>query len=338
MLRAAGVVVKVVGVEAQPLEVASAAGELARLWLTYDSTGSEGPATIIAKAPGTSDIQGAMDAALGLFSRERYVYGELADSLPVRLPRCYYAGDAARREPLLLEDLKELRTGDQVVGLALGDAERLVDLLADMHAMFWEVELPGGDPSRLLSWADPANGAVVTQLLVSGVASLMECYPNRVPLDVLNSIAELAPEWADVMRRCAEGPETFVHNDFRLDNVFFRPNGEPVVIDWQLAGRCRGTQDLAYLLSGSMDHHMLLDCWELLVGRYHARLLARGVGGYALQQCLFHYRQSVLHGLAPGIAMLGKMALGGGDARGLADTLVLRTLTHCRDVEAFATL
>src|SRR5262245_46154786 len=52
--------------------------------------------------------------------------------------------------------------------------------------------------------------------------------------------------------RCAEGPQTFVHNDFRLDNIFFRPDGQPVIIDWQLAGRCRGTQDLAYLLSGSM--------------------------------------------------------------------------------------
>jgi hypothetical protein len=36
--------------------------------------------------------------------------------------------------------------------------------------------------------------------------------------------------------------------------------------------------------------------------------------------------------------MLGQMQLAGGDERGLADVLVLRTLTHAADLDAFATL
>jgi hypothetical protein len=36
--------------------------------------------------------------------------------------------------------------------------------------------------------------------------------------------------------------------------------------------------------------------------------------------------------------MLGQMQLGGGDARGLADRLILRTLTHAGELDAFATL
>jgi hypothetical protein len=36
--------------------------------------------------------------------------------------------------------------------------------------------------------------------------------------------------------------------------------------------------------------------------------------------------------------MLGQMQVHGDDARGLADTLVLRTLTHASDLDAFATL
>ncbi|MGH3376371.1 MAG: phosphotransferase, partial [Actinoallomurus sp.] len=163
-------------------------------------------------------------------------------------------------------------------------------------------------------------------------------YAGRVPAGVLGAIEEVAPDWAMVLNRCAEGPQTFVHNDFRLDNIFFRPDGEPVVIDWQLAGRCRGTQDLAYLLSGSMATDDLRQCWDVLLCRYHARLTAAGVGGYDLEECRFHYRQSLLYTLAPGIAMLGQMQLQGGDARGLADALVLRTLTHASDLDAFATL
>ena len=63
-----------------------------------------------------------------------------------------------------------------------------------------------------------------------------------------------------------------------------------------------------------------------------------GSRGYDLEECRFHYRQSLLYTVAPGIAMLGQMQIGGGDARGLADTLILRTLTHAGELDAFATL
>jgi len=265
------------------------------------------------------------------------VYAELASALPVRLPRCYYPGDPGRQEPMLLEDLQGLRAGDQVTGLDRADAERLIDVLASLHAAYWEAGPPGDDASRLVSWADPALGAMLTQLVTSGVTALRQRYAERVPARILTAIANAAPNWADVLRRCADGPQTFVHNDFRLDNIFFQPDGQPVVIDWQLAGRCRGTQDLAYLLSGSMPTDTLRDCWDVLLRRYHARLSAAGVRGYDLHQCRFHYRQSLLYTLAPGIAMLGQMQLRG-DTRGLADTLVLRTLTHASDLDAFATL
>jgi aminoglycoside phosphotransferase (APT) family kinase protein len=228
--------------------------------------------------------------------------------------------------------------GDQVAGLHPTDAERLVDVMAELHAAFWESEPPGGDTSRLVCWSDPLFGAMLTQLVTSGVAALRDRYASRVPAGVLDSIEKTAPEWATVLERCAEGPQTFVHNDFRLDNIFFLPDGTPVVIDWQLAGCCRGTQDLAYLLSGSMATDTLRECWDVLVRRYHARLSAAGVRGYSLEDCRFHYRQSLLYTVAPGIALLGQMQLQGGDERGLADTLVLRTLTHAAELDAFATL
>lgn len=339
VLQAAGVTDGAVDqVATAPLEIASAVGALARLSLLYRPTGATGPKTVIAKTRGFTDTQRAMDAAMGLFARERFVYSELAELLPVRLPRCYHAGSGDGEQPMLIEDLQDLRMGDQVAGLERRDAERLVDTLADMHAQFWETECPGGDATRLVSWTDPVFGAMLTQLVTSGVSALRERYVGRVPVSVLDAIEQVAPEWADVLARCAEGPQTFVHNDFRLDNIFFEPDGEPVVIDWQLAGRCRGTQDLAYLLSGSMATETLRDCWEQLVERYHARLSARGVRGYDLSLCRFHYRQSLLYTLAPGIAMLGQMQLAGGDERGLADVLVLRTLTHAADLDAFATL
>jgi Ecdysteroid kinase-like family len=325
-------------VVAEPLQVQSAAGELARLSLTYSGSGRPGPATIIAKNRGPTDVQQAMDAAMGLFARERFVYERIADELPVALPRCYHAGlEDGEGRPMLLEDLRDLRMGDQVAGLELPDAERLVDLLADLHARYWQKDPPGGDASRLVSWTDPALAGMVAQLVASGVAALKERYAGRVSAGVLDAVEQASPRWGEVLARCAEGPQTFVHNDFRLDNIFFRADGEPVVVDWQLAGRSRGTQDVAYLLSGSMTTEALRDGWEGLLGRYHERLVERGVRDYDLEQCRHHYRQSLLYTVAPGIALLGQMQIAG-EERGLADALVLRTLTHADELDAFATL
>jgi len=61
---------------------------------------------------------------------------------------------------------------------------------------------------------------------------------------------------------------------------------------------------------------------ESLLRRYHDGLRAHGVAGYEWEECRRHYRQSLLYTLAPGVAMLGAMAIAG-DERGLADALVL---------------
>ncbi|MDP9182877.1 MAG: ecdysteroid 22-kinase family protein, partial [Actinomycetota bacterium] len=279
--------------------------------------------------------QQAMDQGLGIFARERRFYTEIAPLIKVAVPACYFAGDGDST-PLLLEDLCQLRTGDQVAGLELADAERLIDVLADLHATFWERPIPGGT-GWTVSLRDPLFAGMLTQLITSGVPALQERYAGRVPATILATLAEWAPRWPEVLSRCDEGPRTFVHNDCRLDNIFFREDGEPVFIDWQLPACTRGTQDVSYLLSGSLQPDVLREHWEALLRHYYDRLQAAGVTDYSWEQCLVHYRQSLLYTLAPGVAMLGAMAIAG-DERGLADALVLRTLTHAAELDAFATL
>jgi hypothetical protein len=327
------------GVEAvslTPIAVASAAGSLARAELSYAADGS-GPRFVILKGRGDTDNQRVMESALGLSAREQLFYSRIADAIPVAVPRCYFVDEVGGPEPLVLEDLAYLRAGDQVAGLSLTDATRLIDVLALLHARYWDTEPPGGDAGRLISWTDPTIAGMLTALVCSGLDNLRERYAGRVREQILDAVAAAAPEWHTVLTRCAEGPQTFVHNDFRLDNIFFAPDDCPVVIDWQLAGRCRGTQDVSYLLSGSMTEDMLRASWRDLLSRYHTGLVSNGVRGYSFDQCLWDYRQSLLYTIAPGIAMLGEMQLAA-DGRGLADALVLRTLVHADELDAFGTL
>ena len=110
----------------------------------------------------------------------------------------------------------------------------------------------------------------------------------------------------------------------------------PYLIDWQVPARTRGTQDVANLLAGSMNVDDLATHWEALLMRYHDGLLAGGVRGYSQQQCIQHYRQSVVYPLGQGLALLG--SLDTGDGRDLGEISVLRCLKHIESLDAFSTL
>jgi hypothetical protein len=315
----------------EPLAIQGAAADLYRARLAYADDSAGGPRSLVLKARGDSPVKQAMDAALGLFERERRFYADVADRIPVATPACWGTADV-----LLLEDLDGLRAGDQVVGLRIEDAERLVDVLADMHAAFWERPITDDD-GWALSLTDPAVAAMLVQLVASGIPKLQAHCAGRVPTATLTAAVAVAGRFDEVLARCAEGPQTLVHGDCRLDNVFFAADGTPVLVDWQLAGRTRGTHDIAYLLSGSMLTEKLATAWQDLLRRWHAGLVARGVRDYSWEACVEHYRQSLLYTLAPGIAMLGEMQLAEDD-RGLADALIVRTLEHAAALEAFSAL
>jgi hypothetical protein len=316
----------VTAVGSEPLSFTGATTDLARVRLTYAEEGS-GPATVIAKITGRDEVRAAMDAAMGLFARESRFYAALAAAVPVRTPRCYYAADGT----LLLEDLGELRIGDQIEGLDPLDAERIIDVLAGLHARFWNA--PGADQPWLLDPSDPAFGGMVAQLVASGSGALRERFEGKVPDRALDAVLAHAGDWQPLLRRGAEGPKTLVHHDCRLDNVFFTGDGTPVFVDWQLVARARGTQDVANLLAQCMEPGQLRQHWEPLLHRYHDGLTDQGVAGYSWDQCQLHYRQNTLYAIASGMALLGAMDIG--DGRGLGDTIMRRALEHVDDIEAF---
>jgi hypothetical protein len=328
-----GAVASVRSITPEAVPFAGSTTAMARLRIAYADDGTPGPATVIGKLRGGTEIQRQMDAAMSLFEREGRFYKCLAGALGIRTPACYAVGDGDAT-PLLLEDLAALRMGDQMDGLALADAEVTIDALADLHAGLWNSPSLDGQP-----WlAAPASGtfaAMICQLVASGAPALAERYRDTVPAATLDAVLGAAPDWQRVLDRCAEGPQTLVHNDCRLDNLFF-DGGDVVFIDWQIAARSRGTQDVGNLLAGSMDSATLAANWQALVHRYHDRLQANGITGYSLDECLHHYRQSVVFPLGGGIALLGAMDTG--DGRGLGDVIVRRCLTHIADVDAFAAI
>jgi Ecdysteroid kinase-like family len=321
-------------VEVVPVAFTGATTDMARVHVAYEEVGEPGPSTIIAKIRGVKDYQVQMDQAMSLYARETHFYRQFADEVPVHKPTCYFIGDGDRT-PLLLEDLASMRMGDQMVGMTLIDAEAVIDALGDLHARFWESpELERA--SWLASPAEGVHAAMVVQLVSSGAPAVAERFRGQVPDSVIDAVVETAPDWGKVLAAGATGPPTLVHNDCRLDNLFFGHDGRPRFIDWQVTARIRGTQDVGNLLAGSMDADDLHANWERLLRRYHDRLLAGGVKAYSFDQCVEHYRISILYPLGAGMALIGMMDIG--DGRGLGDAIVVRCLKHIAALDSFAAL
>jgi hypothetical protein len=323
---------KVVSVDAEALTFTGATTDMARLRVGYAGSGRPGPASMVAKIRGTDELRKRMDSVMGLFAREARFYADLAARVPIRTPTAWCVGDGDTT-PLLLEDLGALRLGDQSLGLSVADAEAALDALADMHAAFWE------SPELEADWLTrPTEGAfreMVAGLMVSGLPALA-AYEGRLPARVLAQVPEDPGRYQEFIGRMGEGPHTLVHNDCRLDNLFFAEDGIPVFVDWQIPANTRASQDVGNLLAGSMAAEDLSAHWESLLRRYHDRLVAGGVRGYSFDECVLHYRQNIVWALGQGLALLG--ALGTNDARGVGDKIVVRSLSHIAELDSFAAL
>jgi hypothetical protein len=324
---------EVTAVQVEPVAFTGATTDMARVRISYGEDGPPGPASLVAKIRGVKDVQVQMDQAMGLFAREAHFYTQFADHVPVKAPRCFYVGDGDTT-PLLLEDLASMRMGDQMEGLSLTDAEAVMDALGDLHARFWDS--PELDQPWLASPATGPMAAMITQLVSSGAPALAERYSGQVPDAVIEAVVREAPTWGNVLSAGASGPPTLVHNDCRLDNLFFGEDGAPRFIDWQVLARTRGTQDVGNLLAGSMTSEALHANWESLLRRYHDRLLAGGVKNYSFDECVAHYRVNVIYPLGAGMALIGMMDIG--DGRGLGDAIVVRCLKHIAELDSFAAL
>lgn len=328
---------KITELRVEQVAFGGATTDMARLRMTYADVGG-GPESLVAKVRGAKPVQVQMDQAMGLFERERRFYIEIADGVPVHTAALFYAGDGDTT-PLILQDLGGLRMGDQRHGLDVADAAALMDSLAALHARFWES--PELSADWLVSPTEGVYSQMIAQVVASGASAVTERFVGQVSDVTLVAVVDAARDWNHVLQRCAEGPKTLAHNDCRLDNVFFDgPDSSsiisPYLIDWQVPAVTRGTQDVANLLAGSMNIDDLAQHWEMLVARYHDGLLAGGVTDYTRQECIEHYRQSVIYPLGQGLAMLG--ALDTGDGRGVGEISVLRCLKHIEALDSFATL
>jgi hypothetical protein len=300
-------------------------GRIVRLRLGFDGDESGAPRSLIAKLPAADAAVRATLNELGLYACEVRVYQAFAQRPDAPLPRVYYADidPGAAASIILLEDLASGHVGDNVGGCTAAEAMLAVSELARFQAAWWDhprlAEMPWllpGDPHRYQQVCQQQWGRFTERL--------GDILPPR-----LKSIGAAAVEQAAVYRRwLCSPPQTIMHGDFRLDNLFFGDAGaaRPVTLfDWQLSVLGRGIGDVAYFAAFCLPVVQRRAIERGLVERYHDALAAAGVRGYDAARCWRDYQSATLGALFRLITAGGIVDFSSARGWALIQALVERT-------------
>jgi hypothetical protein len=297
VLRRSGVLhdgASVASIELEPLGAGvGVMGELARVRLSYDQAVPAAPASVIVKSPTSAEENRAQGVGLGMYEAEIRFMRDLDHRTPVRTPTVYFADivSGTAEFVVVMEDLGHLTMGDQVEGVTVEQARDAVETMADMHAAWWgKVQAPD------LEWVPSVVHARIeglSQMWPALWAGFTAKQASVLPEGGLEAGTAISTNFWAIMNHIARWPWTLLHQDYRVDNLFFDAGNRDqpvVVIDWQGIGRGPGIYDLCYFLGGSLTIEDRRASERELVEAYHARLIHRGITDYPLDTLWHDYR------------------------------------------------
>jgi Phosphotransferase enzyme family len=211
-----------------------------------------------------------------------------------RLPGCFNQPivGAAPREPsgswpsggcaLLMRDVTPWLVPATDAPITPAGHARFLQHMAALHAEFW-----GCGPEfdvvpamhrylELSPWTATAEAAVgsahlVPRLVAKGWPLLAEVAPAAAAV-----VTPLAHDPGPLVEALASTPQTFVHSNWKLDNLGTDDAGRTVVLDWEQPGRGAPLSDLAWYLA--INCRRLPQSKEASIAAYRDALEARGVG------------------------------------------------------------
>lgn len=208
----------------------------------------------------------------------------ILDRLPAELAQPVLAvgrdAEVPERSVLVMEDVGEALVPVADDPIPLDQHETFLDHMAALHATFWGADgIDVVGPERRYLELSPAMAAaeaalgsdhLVPRLVAQGWPLLEEVAPAaaRVVVPLVHAPGPLV----DALERT---PSTFVHGNWKLDNLGTDADGRTVVLDWELPGRGAPLSDLAWYLA--INCRRLPTSKESALGRYREALERRGV-------------------------------------------------------------
>ena len=320
----------------------NAFGRLLRCQLTTDDGIAADPATAIVKLPTANPTAFRFARWLSMHQREYLFYRRLARQAHIRSPALLYGDfdEDTHRFVLVLEDLRDLEVPVQVAGVAGGRARLAVREVARLHGQFW-----GAVDHPALSGCSDVLGPRFRRFMQ--IAYLL-CLP--VVLDRFGDsfspqtrrlTEALGPRITAHLASVAAGPRTFVHGDYRAENMFFGTEGggdaaagdDFAVVDWQGCGLGAGLYDVAYFLGTGVVPGDRRRVEREALEEYHEIVCRLGARDFTFDDCWRGYRQNMLGVLMPCILACGGLDLGDQRLHDLVRSGLKRALAAMEDLD-----
>lgn len=317
--------------------------DLLRCHLTYHDregtsggqSGLERPATVIVKLPSSEAKSRRLCKQFELYKRECHYYRRLAAHVPLRTPTLLYGDYEPRtdRFVLVLEDLGDMATADQIAGATAEQAIRAVRGIAKLAGHYWNrVDQPALAGSR--EELSPKYRPLVQIVYLANLVRTMRTFGGVISTEAQRTLEAYGPRVAEHMGVLASGPITLTHGDYRLDNMFFGADGEFAVIDWQISGIQSGLYDVAYFMATSVATGVRRQVEREALSEYHDIVRGMGATDFTFEDCWHLYRHNILGRAITAIITCGGLDLNDKRSFELAEISLQRTLTAIEDLDA----
>lgn len=276
---------KVRSVRVEPWKVTTEA-QLVRLQVAYSDNSGNPPSRCIVKLPGPNASGHTRKRA----KQEILFYRRVAPATPlIRVP--YFFGGAYSREGvhyhLILEDLS-LTHFTAPRPRSPADCVGIIDLLAKLHASWWEDPRLGRGVGKPLTYEHLDRHA---DSFASNVKTMLDQHASSVSREDRKACEELISNYRHLLEMLHSAPQTIRHGDVHFGNFLHRMNGgrETVGIDWQFWRIGPGVADVAQLLGLRIGTEQRRECERDLLLRYHKALQRFGVDNYSWELCWRDY-------------------------------------------------
>ena len=260
-------------------------------------------------------------------------YSELAPEL-IGVPEAYgMAFDTwTGRYLLVLEDLPATCVfPDTLHPISIDQAGLVVELLANLHATFWDRMRRGGRGP--LGWLYTPSGDVTSLLTGSLMKTSMKRLAERTAIPIDNG-RFIADNYRAVAALIDSPPHTVMHGDAHPGNMYFR-DGEAGLLDWQAVRRGHPSRELAYTLVTSLTPEDRRAAQRDLLDVYRKALAAAGGPDLDRDDLWLRFRQGALYGY---VAPLITAGMGGMQVEDIAMEGLRRGVEALDDLETVAAL
>lgn len=271
-------------------------------------TGDDVPASVFVKMPAETAATRLMGELGRLADTEVRFYRELSGRL-TDVPTCHGAtfDPVTGRFVLILEDLAVDTQGqptacefpDTLHPLNPDRAALIVELLARVHATFWE-------QADRYPWVYSASGDATSLLTGTLANTSARRLAGRTSIAVQDG-QFINDNYRAVATLIDTGPHTIMHGDAHPGNVYFR-NGKAGLLDWQAVRRGHPSRELSYTLVTSMTTADRTATQRDLLDVYRGALAAAGGPELDRDELWQRYRQAALYAY---IATLITAGMGG---------------------------